>query len=202
MLKSKNNQTLHRSHNLPNMDLLVQLHQIIDQTPNAWKDDLQLKRNEYLKVKGSTDTNLYYVESGCLRVFIEDEFEEHSIRFGYTKNFIAALDSYITEKPSPFYIQAIRKTELKVIEKAAFMNLVNSNIEFQKLWLQMLSGLVYQQLEREVDILTYSPAERYKRVLERSPQLFQEVPSKYIASYLRMTPETLSRLKKTVLNEL
>lgn len=184
------------------MDLVKQFYTILSNQPEVWKNDIQLKRNEYLKVKGSTDTNLYYVESGCLRVFIEDEFEEHSIRFGYTKNFIAALDSYITEKPSPFYIQAIRKTELKVIEKAAFMNLVNSNIEFQKLWLQMLSGLVYQQLEREVDILTYSPAERYKRVLERSPQLFQEVPSKYIASYLRMTPETLSRLKKTVLNEL
>jgi hypothetical protein len=56
---------------------------------------------------------------------------------------------------------------------------------------------VLQQMERERDILTSSPLERYKRVLERSPQLFQEIPNKYIASYLRMTPETLSRIKKS-----
>lgn len=179
------------------MDLLSQLYQIIDETPDAWKGELSLKRNEYLKVKGSTDTNLYYVKTGSLRVFIEDEFEEHTIRFGYEGNFISALDSHITEKPSPYYIQAIRKTELKVISKEAFMKIINSKHEHQHLWQEMLSQLIYQQMEREIDILTYSPAERYRRVLERSPRLFQEIPAKYIASYLRMTPETLSRLKKS-----
>lgn len=64
------------------------------------------------------------------------------------------------------------------------------------LWKQILELLVYQQMEREIDLLTYSPQKRYERVLQRSPQLFQEIPSKYIASYLRMSPETLSRLKK------
>lgn len=179
------------------MDLLTQLYRIIDNTPDSWKGELSLKRNEYLKVKGSTDTNLYYVKSGSLRVFIEDEFEEHTIRFGYEGNFISSLDSYITEKPSPFYIQAIRAAELKVITKEAFTEIINSKTEYLKLWQQILAGLVYQQMEREVDILTYSPAERYRRLLERSPQLFQEIPAKYIASYLRMTPETLSRIRKS-----
>ena len=60
-----------------------------------------------------------------------------------------------------------------------------------------MEQLILQQLEREKDILTSSPIERYKRVLKRSPQLFQEIPNKYIADYLRMTPETLSRIKKS-----
>ncbi len=51
-------------------------------------------------------------------------------------------------------------------------------------------------MEREQDLLINSPEERYRRVLKRSPQLFQEVPHKYIAAYLRMPPETLSRVKK------
>jgi hypothetical protein len=55
--------------------------------------------------------------------------------------------------------------------------------------------VITQQIEREIDLLTVSPTERLKRVLERSPNVFQEVPLKYIASYLRMTPETLSRLR-------
>ena len=49
-------------------------------------------------------------------------------------------------------------------------------------------------MERELDLLTSSPHERIQRVLKRSPQVFQEIPAKYIASYLRMTPETLSRI--------
>lgn len=61
----------------------------------------------------------------------------------------------------------------------------------------MLEDLVLQQLEREKDILTSSPKARFERVLKRSPKLFQEIPNKHIANYLRMSPETLSRLKKS-----
>lgn len=168
----------------------------IDQQ-GLWDKDVELSRKEFLKVKGSTDTNVYFVVSGSLRIYVLDELEEHTIRFGYKGNFIASLDSFITEKPSELYIQAIKKTELKVIRKSTFMNFVESSEENTKVWLIMLCDLVFQQMERERDILTSSPIERYKRVLARSPQLFQEIPNKYIASYLRMTPETLSRIKKS-----
>ena len=164
---------------------------------NLWDSQLELNRKEYLKVKGSIDTNLYFVVSGSLRIFVLDEFDEHIIRFGYKNNFIASLDAFISEKPSSLYIQAIKKTELKVIKKSTFMNFVESSKENIKIWHQILESLIVQQMEREQDILTSSPLKRYKRVLARSPQLFQEIPNKYIASYLRMTPETLSRIKKS-----
>ncbi|CAM3938735.1 Crp/Fnr family transcriptional regulator [Flavobacterium antarcticum] len=171
------------------------IQQLNDQ--HLWDTELSLKRNEYLKVKDTTDTNLYFVVSGALRIYIVEESDEHSIRFGYKNNFIASLDSFISEKPSDLYIQALKKTELKVITKSNFMSFVESSAENIKIWLLMLGDLIFQQMERERDILTSSPLERYKRVLTRSPQLFQEVPHKYIASYLRMTPETLSRVKKS-----
>ena len=164
---------------------------------NLWEKDIEINRNEYLKVKGSIDTNLYFIEKGSLRIYIVDAYEEHTIRFGYQNNFIASLDSYINEKPSDYYIQAIKKTKLKIIKKTTFEELINSKNEFQNIWTSILEQIVLQQLEREKDILTSSPTERYKRVLKRSPQLFQEIPSKYIADYLRMTPETLSRIKKS-----
>lgn len=166
------------------------------ESQNLWDNQLLLKRNEYLKVTGTIDTNLYFIVSGTLRIFVLEEFEEHIIRFGYKDNFIASLDSFFSEEPSDLHIQAIKKTELKVIRKSTFMNLVESSADSIKTWQIVLSNLVLQQMERERDILTSSPLERYKRVLARSPQLFQEIPNKYIASYLRMTPETLSRIKK------
>ncbi|MBW2937660.1 cyclic nucleotide-binding domain-containing protein [Aureisphaera sp. CAU 1614] len=157
---------------------------------------ITLDRNAFLKVKGSIDTNIYYIESGTLRVFVLDGYEEQIIRFGYKENLIASLDSFLTGKPSELYIQAIKKTVVKVITKEQ----CNQFLEIEgnrNLWTQILETLVIQQMEREIDILTNSPKERYERVLKRSPQLFQEIPNKHIANYLRMSPETLSRLKKS-----
>lgn len=164
---------------------------------NLWHKEITLNRNEYLKVKGSVDTNFYLIINGSLRIFVLDEFEEHTIRFGYKNNLIAALDSFLNEKPSDLYIQAIKKTTLKVISKNNFVAFLSSSIENIKLWQLILENFALQQMERERDILTTSPVKRYNRVLKRSPQLFQEIPNKYIASYLRMTPETLSRIKKS-----
>lgn len=161
---------------------------------------ITIERNEYLKVKGSIDTNVYYVESGSLKVFVLDDVEEQIIRFGYKGNLIVSLDSYLTNKPSDFYIQAIKKTVLRVITKAQLANFLQEDAN-RILWTQILEGLVLQQMEREVDILTSSPKERYRRVFERSPQLFQEIPSRYIANYLRMSAETLSRLKSLDFNQ-
>ncbi len=107
------------------------------------------------------------------------------------------MDSFITEKPSEFYIQAIKKTILNVISKPNYLNFIDQNADNKSLWNKILEQLILQQLEREKDILTTSPKERFERVFERSPQLFQEIPNKHIASYLRMSPETLSRLKKS-----
>jgi CRP-like cAMP-binding protein len=125
-----------------------------------------------------------------------DDCEEQVIRFGYKENLIVALDSFLTGKPSVFFIQAIKKTVLKVITKEQIDDFLKAESSMI-LWTKILENLVVQQLEREIDILTNSPKERYQRVLKRSPQLFQEIPNKHIANYLRMSPETLSRLKKS-----
>lgn len=164
---------------------------------NLWQKKVTLKRNEYLKVAGSIDTNLYFIVSGSLRIFVINELEEHTIRFGYKNNLIASLDSFISEQASNYYIQAIKETTLKVIEKPTLKILINSSSALQENWNSALEQIIFQQLEREQDILVSSPLQRYQRVLRRSPQLFQEIPNKHIASYLRMSPETLSRLKKS-----
>lgn len=155
------------------------------------------KRNQFLKTAGTIDTNVYFIEDGSVRIFIEDESEERIIRFGYKNNIIVSLDSFISGKPSEFYIQAIKASSIKVASKDDFYAFINSKQENLKLWNSILEDLVLQQIEREKDLLHNSPKIRYERVLKRSPQLFQEIPNKFIANYLRMSPETLSRLKKS-----
>lgn len=171
--------------------------QIDDHAPELWKSPRLLKRGEFLVNKGVLSPYLFYVEEGAFRIFVETAEEELTIRFGYTGSFISALDSFFSEKPSSFYIQSLKKSIVWGISKTDFYQFLERDPLYKDLWQKALEHLVQQQLEREIDILTPSPKERYLRVLQRSPHLFQEIPAKYIASYLRMTPETLSRLKKS-----
>lgn len=157
---------------------------------------ITIGRNDFLNLKGNIDTNIYYIESGSLRVFVSNELEEQTIRFGYKENIIVSLDSFLTGKPTAFSIQAIKKSVIKIITKQQFESFLqeeNNGI----FWTKILENLVVQQMEREIDLLTNSPKERYLRILKRSPKLFQEIPNRHIANYLRMSPETLSRLKKS-----
>lgn len=154
-----------------------------------------IQKGELLIREGDIEKNLYLVESGAVRVFYLSEFDEHIIRFGYEGSLINSLSSFIKEQPSEFYIEAIRKTTLKVISKTELINLRNESDENLRQYIELLESLVTQQIDREIDLLITSPTERLKRVLDRSPNLFQHVPLKYIASYLRMKPETLSRIR-------
>ena len=164
-----------------------------------WDGSVSLKRNEFLKEAGTKDTNLYFVVSGTIKMSIFNKHEEHVVRFGYKNSFIASMDSFLSGSTSDFCLQAIKKVELKFITKKNHSKLISQSIENQSLWNKILELIVIQQLEHEKDILLSSPKERFLKVFNRSPNLFQEIPNKHIASYLRMTPETLSRLKKVLI---
>ncbi|HRD06154.1 MAG: Crp/Fnr family transcriptional regulator [Saprospiraceae bacterium] len=161
---------------------------------------LVLQRNEYLRTPGSIDTSIYLVESGSLKVYVVDDDEEQIIRFGYKGNILVVLDSFLTGRPSSFYIQAIKRCKIRIIAKEMVFDGLDPNV-YQKWWIGVLENLVLQQMEREIDLLTTAPRERYLRVLGRSPALFQEIPHRYIANYLRMSAETLSRLKSLDLDQ-
>lgn len=162
-----------------------------------WGEEIIVNREQMICRAGEKDTNLYWITEGCLRVYVWQEETEKTIRFGYENNIIVALDSFIRGGATQFNIQGLRKTAVKKASKKDFMSWVLDDPKREQGWIMGMEELVHQQLEREIDLLTDAPSERFKRVLERSPQLFQEVPFKYIASYLRMTPETLSRIMKS-----
>lgn len=159
--------------------------------------DKVFSKGEYIIKQGQVEQSLYLILSGAVRVFHVTEFEEQTIRFGYEGSIITSLSSFITGKPSELYMEALRKTTLRIIARKQLYAAVNANADNQGQYIKLLEGLVVQQMEREIDLLTESPAKRLQRVLARSPNLFQEIPLKYIASYLRMTPETLSRIRNS-----
>ena len=117
--------------------------QLLERLSNQWEKELTVNRNEFLIVSGELNSNLYLVEEGSLRIFIEDESEEHTIRFGYKNSLTKALDCFLKEKPTIFYIQAIKKCKLKMISKEKYISFINENDENKGLWQKMLEDFFF-----------------------------------------------------------
>jgi CRP-like cAMP-binding protein len=160
-----------------------------------WNKVKVLKRNEYLDEPGKIEDTLYFVKSGAMRLYYPKDDEEICVGFAYPPSLICSYPSFINQQPSVYYIQALRETEVVGISRKDFYEVMLSNLSIERAWRILQEKALLGKIERETELLTFSPEERLNRLLQRSPQLFQIIPKKYIASYLRMTPETLSRLK-------
>ncbi|MBK9247547.1 MAG: Crp/Fnr family transcriptional regulator [Ignavibacteria bacterium] len=180
------------------MKQLLQIKDRIDNHyPFLWKKKITLQRNEYLIHEGEFANGMYFIQKGALHVFLNYDGDIQTMRFGYENSFICALDSFVGNCPTKFTIQAIKCTQLLKITRCDFFRIIATDEVLRESWMQALGITLNQHIEREIDLLHTSPVDRYFRLLERSPKVFQEIPSKYIASYLRMAPETLSRLLKS-----
>lgn len=157
----------------------------------------KFKKGVQLSSIGKIEQSIFLIHTGAVRAYFSEDGIEHTVRLGYVGNIITSLESFLSGKPSEIAIETIRSSEIQVLSKTDFLKFVNASTENQQAYIQLLESLIQQQLAREIDILTSLPVERLSRVLQRSPSLFQEVPLKYIAAYLRMTPETLSRIRKS-----
>jgi CRP-like cAMP-binding protein len=161
----------------------------------------KFKKNEFIHTAGDIPKFSIFVLKGCLRQYIVNEKGEESIvYFAEERHFIGDLPAMRTKTASIYNFQAIEDCELLTIsadnwEKAftEFPWWANAHIAgFQK-WTAMLQ----QQMAEH---RTLTGEERYLNLLKAKPKLFQRVPQHYIASYLGISPETLSRIRKKIFN--
>ncbi|TGE20614.1 Crp/Fnr family transcriptional regulator [Hymenobacter aquaticus] len=167
----------------------------IEEFLTLWKRRVTLRRGDFLIQAGQLEHHLYFVTSGVLRIFFPTPAEEICVGFGYANNMVCSFPSFVANQPSDYCLQALKKCELLALSRTDFTEFVERNAAFARFWRQELERVLVGRIEREIDLLLPEPERRLARLLARSPHIFQLVPKKYIASYLRMTPETLSRLR-------
>lgn len=161
-----------------------------------WSQPLHLRRGDFLVHPGQVEPRLCLVREGLLRIYYPTApGEETCVGFGYANSLLCAFPSFVTGQPSAYGIQALRQSELLGISRADFLAFVEESPAFARFWRTELEKALVGRMEHEIDLLLPDPAQRLARLRQRSPQVFQVVPRKYLASYLRMTPETLSRLR-------
>lgn len=154
-------------------------------------------RGDLLQAPGHRTAPLYLLTAGAAHVYYDlPTGQRQTLRLGYPGELLAALPGYFLGVPSPLGIEALRRCRGYAVDRDAVVEFCGSTPQRQAAYIQMLEGAVCGFVEREIDLLEPDPAVRYATVLARSPQLFEHVPLRYIASYLRMTPETLSRVRR------
>lgn len=153
-------------------------------------------RNEMLLSYDQIANYYYFINKGAVRVFtITDEGQEISRYFAFEDTFVTALPSFIDQKPAEEYLQAIEKSELLRISRADFYQLVTTIPVFAKIYTEILElGFIVAQ-KRIYGFQGYDALYKVKWIIKNQPQLLLRVSNKMAASFLGISPATLSRLK-------
>ncbi|MDX1943734.1 MAG: Crp/Fnr family transcriptional regulator [Saprospiraceae bacterium] len=156
----------------------------------------KIKKNEHLLMEGEVCTFNAFVNKGCLRIYtINNEGQELTRYFAFEGKFGTALTSLIEQKPSFEFVQAIEKSELLIISRQNFYHLVDTVPQVNFIYRNILEMAYITSQKRIYDLQGQSAIERLKWLLEYQPKILSRLSSKVIASYLGVTPYTLSRLK-------
>ncbi len=157
----------------------------------------QLKKKEFLLQENRICNNLYFVEKGCLRMyFINKKGVEQITQFALDAWWISDYQSFINNTPSQYYIQTIEETKIVSIDSRSLDNLLIELPQLEKYFRTMMQKAVAGAQHRSKLLYEMSKEEFYFHFSTSFPEFMLRVPQYMIASYLGLTPEYLSELRK------
>lgn len=154
------------------------------------------KRKELILKEGDTCKYLYFVNSGCIRYYYIVDGEEKTGQFFFENGWYTDMESFLTQLPSQQNIQAIEPCELVLIPKEKLYRLYDDMPIFERLGRLLLEQSFIGIHSKNKSLTTLTQEEQYLAIVEQRPKVIQRVPLQYIASYLGIKPESLSRIRK------
>ncbi len=156
---------------------------------------LELRKGDFLITEGKVCNHVYFLEQGCVRGFYNLDGKEISYWFAFENNFVTSFFSFITRKPGVENIQLIEDCTLWAITYDDLQKLYTKHPDMERLGRIMHERYYVMLEERFVSNHFKEARERYENLLTHAPHILQRVPLGYIASYLGITQETLSRIR-------
>jgi CRP-like cAMP-binding protein len=156
-----------------------------------------LKGDFFLK-EGEVCRDVLFIQSGLLRLYYVNEGKENIRQFMFENSFITEYESFLSQKPSTYYIDAIERTEVQVLCYTDLNALQERYTHFLRLGKIMAESIVIHVGNRYMSLIRDDATTRYLRLIKERPKVVQRVPQYMIASYLGITPEALSRIRKEI----
>ncbi len=156
------------------------------------------QKNELIFTEGKTSDEIYFVTKGCVRLFYNVDGNDKTAFFYTEGQFICAGESYTYNIPAIENYQAIEQTELFIFRKSNIEPLLKEVPKFEIIARIATENELITCQKVIASFVTKSAEERYVDLLNTHGELFQRVPQQYIASFLGVSPETLSRIKARV----
>ncbi len=167
----------------------------------AWTDLQKIirikafKRKDHFLHQGDICRHLGFIVKGYVRLYFLKDGEEITKDFNFENSFCGSYASFSLQVPSRFNIVAMEPVKLYTIGREDLFRLYDKHASLQKLGRLSMEHMFIRKEMREASFLLDSAVERYQELMALHPQIQQRVPLKYLASYLGITPETLSRIR-------
>ena len=156
-------------------------------------------KGEMILAEGEVCRGISYIEKGLVRQFYNKNGKEVTEHLGVDHTIFMCIESLFKEEPSRLQVEALEATLVYILPKSKLEAAAIRNVNIQMLYRKILEESLIQS-QVHADLMRFETApNKYKRLCELSPQVVLRAPLTYIASYLQMTPETLSRIRSGVL---
>jgi CRP-like cAMP-binding protein len=157
---------------------------------------VKLKRREHLLKQGTVARDLAFVIEGCLRAYaLDDNGFEHILQFAPAGWWISDMSSVISRRDSLLNVDAIKPSEILLLSREDQLSLFDDVPKLERYFRVLTeNGLVSSRM-RLIENLSLTARQRYQRFCQTYPNLINEIPQKYIASFIGVTPEFLSKIR-------
>ncbi len=156
-----------------------------------------IKKNEFLLHQGTVCRDIIFVQEGCLRLYYLAEHVEISVWFAFKHSSAIEIYSFISEKPSDYFLQAIEDSTVWYLPKKELTQLYRQYPVMQEIMRNFWEDVILNLLERFTALQRESAEQRYLDLLKK-PVFMNKIPQKYLASFIGVTPTSLSRIRKNI----
>lgn len=162
-------------------------------------ESVKYGKGEMILTEGEVCRGISYIEKGLVRQFYNKNGKEVTEHLGVDHTIFMCIESLFKEEPTRLQVEALEATLVYILPKSKLEASAIRNVNIQMLYRKILEESLIQS-QVHADLMRFETApNKYKRLCELSPQVVLRAPLTYIASYLQMTPETLSRIRSGVL---
>lgn len=164
--------------------------------------EIQVPPKTTLLREGEISNRIYFINQGCLRLWFNDDGRDITFQFFFEQQVVSSFESFYNNEMSLFNIETVESSHLLIIEKDDYQKMLKMFPPLKEYFAEILANRFMNYTKLFLSRIKDSPQKRYTELCSQHPQLLERVPHHYIASYLGITPVSLSRIRNRISSDI